>query len=394
MVALANLQPASFRGARFLCPKDNAQEGRNSIEHKYPDSNRRYVEDNGYCPPEFSLTAVLHGPNVLGQFKSLQGALNRKGPGTLRHPYYGSQLCAVKGPWKVTREDTDAGVLTLDITFLVTSNAIFPAILAAIPAVVSSLAGSFISKALGSFASAFGNPLLSPVTMGVLASGLRAVVSRFDSLSAAPDVANAGRRLETSAERYLSNGSELAAEMETLWRGPFEDYSYDGLEIASAMSAVDSELEDIQAAAHEINPTTSDLILRQSTMLTMAAHGRLVTLAAMADALSSGTHTTAESVHQAQATLLETYGAIDLDLVDNDLGESIKDVVGAAMQVLRDKELQLPRVDDQKLAAPMPASVLAYLLYGSDDRLITIADLNPTQNPILLEYEANVLTEV
>lgn len=397
MVALANLQPASFRGARFLCPKDSASEGRNTIEHKYPDAGgnaARYAEDNGYCPPEFTITAVLHGPNLLSDFQALRGALNRKGPGTLHHPYYGAQLCAVKGPWKVQREDADSGVLTLDITFLVTSSAIFPALATAIPAVVSGLASGFITTALQSFAAAFGSPVLSAVSIGVLAAGVRAVSNAFQDVSGAPDVALAMGHFAESADRYVTDGTELASRMETLWRGAFEDLTYSSTEITRTLRKVDAEVAAIQVAAEAIRPTTLDYAARQQAMLSYSTFARLVTLASLAESTASATYTTADAVHDAQSVLLDTYAGIRLQDVSNDVGESIKDVMGAALAVLRDLELQLPRVAVQKLMAPIPASILAYMLYGSDSRTETVADLNLDQCPILLEYQANVLTGV
>ena len=172
MVALVDLQPASFRGAAFLCPHDHVKEGRNTIDHKYPNSSYRYAEDNGYTPPEFDMTCVLHGPNLLADFSRLRAALNTPGPGTLRHPWYGAQFCAVKGPWKVSREDRDSGVLELDVTFLVTGPPAFPGLVSNIAATISTLSASAVAASFAAFTAQFNLPR-SPFSQAYIANLMR-----------------------------------------------------------------------------------------------------------------------------------------------------------------------------------------------------------------------------
>ena len=161
MVALNDLAPASFRGAGFLVPRDHASEGRNTIDHKFPNKTDRYAEDNGGTPPQFNLTCVLHGATLAYDWSRLRSALNVPGPGTLRHPWYGSQLCQVKGPWKVSRDDKDSGVLQIEVEFLVTSNGpSFPSLNGiGIAATITGLSGSAISSIFSSFSSNFSLPV-------------------------------------------------------------------------------------------------------------------------------------------------------------------------------------------------------------------------------------------
>lgn len=393
MTMLYDLAPASFRGVRFLCPKDQTAEGRNSILHHYPDSDRLYAEDNGYSPPEFTITAVLHGRDVIAQFRSLRAALNRKGPGTLHHPFYGAKLCAVKGPWKVTREDSDLGVLTLEICFVETTLAIFPLAGVAIPAVVTSLAGAFIGNAITSLARVLGS-LQSDASISAMASAVRSTAASFNDLTGAADVSLAVAHFTESAERYVLDPPTLATETQKLFRGAFEDTTYTGEEITRTLRKVDAVLADVAADGEAITPSTLDYAARRSALLDYATHCRLCTLACMADAISGTTYVTADAVEDAQTLLLDTYAAIDLTRINNDLGLEIGNVVAAAMEVLRELELQLPRIESQLLFTPTPASVLAYMLYEDEARVQTLIDLNMDQNPALFERRANILTGV
>jgi prophage DNA circulation protein len=186
MVALSDLAPASFRGARFLCPRDHDSEGRQSILHLYPNKSSHYVEDNGQNPSHFTLTCVLSGPTLLSDWSRLRSALNTPGPGTLRHPWLGSKLCSVKGPWKVNREDRDSGVLELSVEFIETTDGpSFPSILGVgIAATVTSLVGTAVNTTFSSFVSQFSlpsNPASQAYVVGLMNNVGASVGRQFQS---------------------------------------------------------------------------------------------------------------------------------------------------------------------------------------------------------------------
>ncbi len=179
---LAELSPASFRGVTFYVPKDTGEEGRNIIHHQYPNSSIRYDEDNGGHAPTFKITALLFGTGLSAKLNRLRDALNKPGPGTLNHPYLGSWTCSAVGPYKYQREDEDSGVITLDLTFSVTSSGtIFPGIVSGIAAVVSGLAGSAVSTITGSFAASFGAGAMSAFSRDAIATQIQSIGSTISS---------------------------------------------------------------------------------------------------------------------------------------------------------------------------------------------------------------------
>lgn len=169
---LKDLAPASFRGVPFRVPKDTLSEGRRIIEHFWPDSNRRYAEDNGFIPPEFTVTAILHGANLPGQLNSLRNALNTPGPGTLKHPWAGVHRCAVKGPFKIERSDQDGGVITIELCFVRDDGPIFPSLLSGIPAQVASLASAAIGNIGGALPGLFGAGALTAASRDVIGGAI------------------------------------------------------------------------------------------------------------------------------------------------------------------------------------------------------------------------------
>lgn len=396
MVALYDLAAASFRGVSFLVPHDSAEEGRNTIGHLYPDSNRRYAEDNGYTPPEFHVTAILRGTGLMAKFSALRSALNRAGPGTLKHPWYGSQYVAVVGPWKVTRDDKDSGVLTLDIKFAVTSGSLYPGLVAGIAATVTSLAGATISTLMADLGAAWSVPR-NAVSGSAVASALSAIGTQVaQSFGSVSDLTGAATAMSTAPERLMGDGLLVATAMETLFRAPFEDLSVDGTALSTGFAAVHEVSAGIVDEALAILPTTLDLAERQAILLDIGMAGMAASVAALAEAAAGTTWHSADAVHIAEQNLVNRHQIIqaaDTARLTAIAATQLADTVAAALDVLKNQELRLPRIDPLAITN-MPASYLAYMLYETFDRTQTIVDLNLDQHPGLLDERALVLMDV
>lgn len=215
---LRDLSPASFRGVRFYVPKDTLEEGRRTIDHQWVDSNRRYAEDNGFIPPEFKLNIILAGPNLAGQVASLRAALNTPGPGTLKHPWAGVHRCAVKGPFRIEREDRDAGVIQLEVTFLRDDGPVFIAVLSGIPAVVAGLASGATGSIVGAFPSVFGAGAQTLASRTAIGAQIASIGQALRTVS------GFGREVRTlidAADTVADQPARLAGLIGTAARVPF-----------------------------------------------------------------------------------------------------------------------------------------------------------------------------
>lgn len=215
---LSELSPASFRGVRFFVPKDTGEEGRNVVTHNYPDSDIRYNEDNGGHAPTFKVTAILHGTGLAAKLNSLRSALNKPGPGTLNHPYLGSWTCSAVGPYKYERNDEDSGVITLDLTFSVTSSSLFPGVITGIAAVVSGLAGAAVGNIAASFVSAYGVGAMSNVSRDTIAAAIQGIGAKIDTAFGA---SSAAVQMISSAPNLADDPSGLSGLLQSAIRAPF-----------------------------------------------------------------------------------------------------------------------------------------------------------------------------
>ncbi|MDX2308086.1 MAG: DNA circularization N-terminal domain-containing protein [Hyphomicrobium sp.] len=384
-----DLQPASFRGVKFLVPRDMTEEGRNTILHVYPDAAHRYAEDNGYCPPKFNLTCVVHGLRVRAQTRALRNALNRPGPGTLQHPHYGAQFCAVVGPYQVIREDIDSGVVIFEITFAVTGPPLFPGLVTGIAAVVTGLAGAAITSLFTSFADRFAPPQ-STTSRTALAGAVTSIAtSGLDRFGAA---ATAAVRLARDAGAIVDQPDRLGTLLAAVHRAPFEDRSISNVALVAGYKAVISAARDVRLTAAAVAPSTRDLTLRRQSLDALADTVEAGALAALADAMAGRTYTTADEVESDETWLADAWDGVQglaLPAADQ---QAIAKVYVAASEVLRDREVRLPRITTIDAAA-IPASVLAYMLYDSDQNASIIVANNPRRSPLLYDGQVSVLVQ-
>lgn len=111
------LRPGSFRGAAFLIKHHDLQVGRRIALHQYPLRDTPWAEDLGRRAREFSIECFVLGPNYMAARDALIAALEKKGPGTLVHPYYGTRQVVVAGPARISESSTDGGMCRLSIPF-------------------------------------------------------------------------------------------------------------------------------------------------------------------------------------------------------------------------------------------------------------------------------------
>lgn len=384
---LSDLQPASFRGASFLVPKDSFEDGRNTIDHLYPDSSMHYMEDNGKHPEEFSVTAILHGPNLPAKLRRLKSALNTPGPGTLKHPYFGSRFVAVCGPYKGERADSNAGVITLEIKFKVTGPPL-TSLISGVSAVVSSLAGSAITALYASFVQTYGpvETLLSSRdqiadTIDIIASS---VVSSFGGSAI-------GTRLADDAAAYVDQPELLAERMQGMYQSPMdneESYTAEQLVTAyrEAMDAAGAEVD----LATAIVTTTFQLQTRRQALMTVAQWAEVNAFILLCQSCAVREYRTSEEVEVDEADIIARWAEIQTRDLPEEVTRRVREIVTATSEVLRDAAVRLPNTETIEVNR-LPTSLVCYMLYDTDRDQQTIVDLNPETNPIQMAGPTTIL---
>ena len=110
------LHPASVRGISFLVDADDIQAGRRLQIHEFPKRDKASAEDMGRSTREINLTAWVAGDDFMASRTQLLEALEKAGPGTLVHPWYG-QLDVVVGVCRVTHQWEEGRLVRFQLQF-------------------------------------------------------------------------------------------------------------------------------------------------------------------------------------------------------------------------------------------------------------------------------------
>lgn len=393
MGALQELVAASFRGVSFLVPHGTVESGRHAVRHEYPDSSTRFVEDNGLRVPEFKVTAIVHEPGALAWMRRLESALKTPGPGTLVHPTHGRQFVQVH-TYHLHHKDSEVGIYTFDIVFLVTGPPVFPGLLSGIAASItglSALALVGLFQAFQSQIASLGLGAIGGTTFAAVQSAVGALTTEtraaFASVSG---VRAAVVSLEAAPGRIVTDVATFANDVEAVFSAPFSDLETLQIDLWRGYMGMLTLARTQVAAASAIPTSTLDYAVRRTVLTQFATVFVGASFVALCHAAAGKTYDTAEQVEVDIGTLVGAYDSLtELDLLTVDRNR-LSGLLSETVAVLQRLEITLPHIIAFKVPE-MPASVLTYMLYDSDDKMQTIVGLNAGKNPVLYDGTVNVL---
>ncbi|WPM24896.1 DNA circularization N-terminal domain-containing protein [Pseudomonas sp. P1B16] len=112
-----DLLDCTFRGVTMDIMGEDLEAPRALVQHGVPYVDGDDVEDLGQAAREFSMRAVVFGPNYLFELKLILLALDTLGPGELIHPIYGS-VNVVSGGYKVSHSAERPDYAEIALRFL------------------------------------------------------------------------------------------------------------------------------------------------------------------------------------------------------------------------------------------------------------------------------------
>jgi prophage DNA circulation protein len=399
----------SFRGVAFYVKSHEIQIGRRNTLHAVPfsDTGAR-ANDVGRAPRRFTFTAVFVGINYRIDRDKLIDALETAGPGVLTHPEFGRLLCYSDD--RVTLRETTTAINRCEFSFTLTEAADqqvqrnpiaplgtitkqkfkgiaaaerifverigYPAVsdfveatrLDAIGSVLTGLQG--INGALGT-ALAVPSGYASQIdsisnNIAALAATPRRV---FTSITAVMDEISQGVRLVLGPAGLEGNATQAADYF------GYTSRTSDGLSSvavagrAAALLGAESEPVADPTAQAEI-----DVI--QTTM-------RTVMLLSLADAVQDLPLDSTRDIAGVRRGLIDSMISVaDADATDTELANVLRDAAAGLSAHLRDIENGLTTYTP---GYPIPAEVVAHLLYADPERADEIVARNRPRDPGALD---------
>ena len=377
------LRPASFRWVPFKVESHEYEGGRRAVTHEYPAKDIPWTEDTGRTPEGFEITGYLWGENYHRERDALIAACNKKGPGTLVHPYRGMKRVNCIG-LRVREINLDGGYCLVHMTFVEAGKPAFPK---AQESQFLKLAGQLdqlVSDANDAFEEAF-DIIAAPQYLLDSASGAvnSAAVAIPNALSGVAGMVIGVTNLVADVDTFcgeilaiLTNPLSLAQKLSGLI-GSLNKATSDPFEKSNATKKL------INYGAHLTLPApkTFNRARERNNLLAIVRHMRTVAVANNARALAEIAAAATAPVGDQPAAIVS---AEDLKELRNELAASIEvqqadaktDAVYTALANLKaelvrqipSQSADLPRLRTVTPTVTVPSLVLAYDLYGSLDR--------------------------
>ncbi len=277
---------------------------------------------------------------------------------------------------------------------------------AAIGALFTAFAAQFAAPGLstptagqaGTFAALAGVPLAGGISSRTSVNSLStdvqsltaALVASFGGVSAVTVGATAIAR---APEAYMADPEALAATWQIMVRAPFAASRTDVDQDALWRGFLDvrDAARSVTLAAAAIVPTTLDLVERQQAKLLLGWTMESVAFAALAEAAAGRAYHTGNEIADDILTLTDSLSAVvDIEIAAPGERIQLMNLLSETVAVLEKKQVTLPRTTSIRVW-DMPASVLAYMAYDTDDGLLTLVGLNSGRNPILYDGDVTIL---
>lgn len=361
----------SFRGARFIVPTAEAVVGRRTEVHEYPGRDLPYVEDLGRRAGEFPLEVFVDGSlvasgNHIDARDALIDELNKSGPGTLIHPWYGTLTVSVTDA-RVRDTDREGGRATFTLTCIEAGELAFPSAEVQWSSRTGTAADESEAAALNDFSSIFNVDGLPEFHLAEIETEL-------------------GRTLAGLERTVGSVTSTVAAEI----RAP---YNMGGMILGSINRLADIVTEPLRAlrlyqglfGAGDDSPNvpTTTATRRQQAASIDALHsltqrGAVICACRQSAAMDYASRDDALAI---RADLLDALDAQMQGADDDTVYQALAELRTAVAEDLRVRGARLPQLRTVTPGATLPALVLAYRLHGDAEKDAELISRNKIRHP-------------
>lgn len=379
------LRAGSWRGATFHIDSAGQTGGRRAAVHEFAQRDDVVVEDLGLGPDQFRLECYVLGDDYMASRDRLIAACKVSGPGTLVHPYRGSLQVSCLN-FDVDEDSQAGGVARFQIVFIASGAVSQAAQVEDTAASATAAADAASAEGVAGFETGFSVEGLPGFVAEGAAGQIEALGERLQSgLSrlggAQTALSNATRRvqsLRTDALTLVRQVPDLAGAVS----GLMTSFRL----LASTPRSALRELRGLIGFAPSAEPW-ADTPARRVQAANGVEIGRLVTLAASAEAVKATAALTFESYDDAVAVrddLAERLDAAAFDLADagDDAGYEALTVLRLTMvRDVTQRGGSLARLYSYRPATTEPALVTAQRLYGDAARAEEIVDRNRVAHP-------------
>jgi prophage DNA circulation protein len=384
------LRPASFRRVPFSVQSDDAEFGRTTVRHDFPQREEPYIEDMGKAAREFSIDAIMIGDDYASKRDAIVKACETKGAGTLVHPYYGT-ITVTNLACKVRHSSSDGRMCVIALSFIKAGKVVLPKVGNDNFTRTIASAGAAVDAAVNKFTNrwnVFGvaNYVYehAQAVVGSVASGVSALKSQARKVAG----------FTTMVGNLTAQGNNLLLAPADLAHSVLDCFSFDfGAGTLTNPYNMEAKIEDFREV-HQLFTYGDDQVLPVGTspstlamienQLAMSEYVQCLAVGLAARIIPDLTFTSYEDAMMVQALVLDKASSIAEASNDTAIYQAMQNLRSEVVHNIEVKAVGLSRIQTYVPPQTVSSLRLAFDLYGAIDLESDIVARNKVRNPCLI----------
>jgi prophage DNA circulation protein len=393
-MSLDKYQQASFRGVPFLVGDLDTIEGRKDVEHEFPNSDRRSIEDLGLLNGAFSIVGSVRTQDGFEARDKLRAALKQKGPGILVHPTLGSLTVSSK-PYTMSERTSRIGVARFTMIFKETQDPIFPTQSAVKPSLIKAQTDDTIDGVETDFADTFEVATNSTSNYRAALGKLQDVGAKFNQIgqttsAITSNISSFTATVTTFTDGIVSNifaPAALASSITDMFN-QFDTLAPNALgqfELAKQLFSFGSDDPAVEATTVSRQQRADNQLIINNTV--------------SANALSLAFNNAAGIDYGNELEVFDVRQALEQEYqlltentnLSNNTIDLLTELRNSSRLFFDDISVTVPKIRTVS-TNKIPMSILAYQYYGSTDLTEELIELNSTIDVSFVTGDVQVLT--
>ena len=386
MSYLDQLRQASFRGFEFFVNTSQVAGGRRAVQHQYPNRETPYTEDMGRQARSYQIEGHVIGDDYLTAKDRLFEVFEKKGPGELIHPFYGSLMVQVSS-LNVSESIKQGAIATFSVTFLELGDSRFPKGSNDKGAILSENVDSSITEIKADFDDNFSIVGLPDFAI----ESARAIISQaqelFDNVTKPiSDVAEGVAELSFVTRNLVAEANDLLQSPQELSQRLLD--SFDLMEAAITSNKTKREAYSSfynfvgESDIPDTTPTRKQELENQNIFQNFMSRASAVKSTVPAIVAEFSSVDEAHEARQEISSVIESQiREIPVQETNTGLLQSLEDVNASIVDALPDPDAELPSIITIEPQTDEVSLLLAYDLNESIDNEQDIIDRNGIRHP-------------
>lgn len=374
------MQKGSFRGVPFYATKSDGDIGRRNVVNQYPNQDEAFVEDLGLKARVFTLEIFVLGDDYMAARDALEATFEKEGPGELVHPWRGRMTASVTD-CRPSESIDQGGRQSWSVTFTKSGKNELPNVRPDTVAIVDVAADNAIAASENDFSDVFSVENLPEF---VEADGMAQINTMLDETL----VIARGMLPDMSImPAFIINAAGISSKASQLMRIPTSLASDITGQIAGLLGLGNSPLAAFNALKNlfgynhsSVNRTTPSRIQQDDNRKAVADLTRRISVIEAARSSASINYDSQTQARQVRDELVDAIEAEQLTAPDN-VFNTLSDLRSAVVRDINTRAVDLAELIPYTPKATLPATVLAYMIYGDAKKDAQIVTRNDIAHP-------------